>query len=229
MATTLVVAHWPRLDCELLCRNFEARRSSFRLLGWSLEGADSLLQIAQQCPDVALLSSTLREGPSAGFEVLHQLSSSRHPTRVVMLLPPSEDDLVLQAFSAGAKGVLFQDEGFKVVCKCLRCVHAGQVWVSTHHTHLILETLAQRRQLQLRDVKGKSLLTKREEEIVRMLAEGLPNLEIAGALHLSPHTVKNHLFRIYEKLGISNRAELILYALSTKRAAPVNEGQLPRL
>jgi len=222
MATTLVLAHWPRLACESLCRNFAASRGNFRMLGWAVEAAETLKQITAHCPDVALISAALREGPRAGFGVLHELCLSRHPTRVVMLLSPSEDDFVLQAFSAAAKGVLFLTDGFKVVCKCLRCVHTGQVWASSHHMQIILEALAQRRQLQLRDVKGRTLLTKREEEIVRMLAEGLPNLEIASALHLSPHTVKNHLFRIYEKLGVSNRAELILYALSSRetKASP---------
>jgi len=65
---------------------------------------------------------------------------------------------------------------------------------------------------------GLSLLTQRQEQIVNMVLEGLPNHEIAEKLHLSAHTVKNHLFRIYEKLGISNRTELILYAQSSRQS-----------
>jgi DNA-binding CsgD family transcriptional regulator len=94
-------------------------------------------------------------------------------------------------------------------------VHGGQIWASSGQLRLIIEAFAERGPLSVIDVKGRPLLTKREEEIVRMVAEGLTNRQIFSALRLSSHTVKNHLFRIYEKLGISNRVELVLYALSS--------------
>ena len=74
--------------------------------------------------------------------------------------------------------------------------------------------------VRLVNAKGATLLSKREEEVVRQVAEGLSNHDIAQQLHLSDHTVKNHLFHIFEKLGISNRVELVLYAVSqSKRPA----------
>ena len=72
------------------------------------------------------------------------------------------------------------------------------------------------------DCDGANLLTKREEDLVRAVADGLSNRDIAGKLNLSEHTVKNYIFRIFEKLGVSNRVELVLYALSNSRRAEVS-------
>ena len=218
MATSLVLAHPSNLACEMLCRGLSGCRGKFHVLGWAVDGTEALKQITDHHPDVALISAALQDGPKAGFKVLRELRVSRHSTSVIMLLDRSEQDGVLHAFSAGAKGVLFRTDGFSVVRKCIRCVHGGQIWASSGQMQFIVEALAERGPLSVLDVKGRPLLTKREEAIVRMVAEGLPNLQISSALRLSPHTVKNHLFRIYEKLGVSNRVELILYALSSSRA-----------
>jgi DNA-binding NarL/FixJ family response regulator len=83
----------------------------------------------------------------------------------------------------------------------------------------VVRALEKRGMIHIVSAKGTPLLTKREEQIVRMVAEGLPNTQIGTALGLSAHTVKNHLFIIYNKLGISNRAELLLYALGSRDAA----------
>lgn len=220
MLTSLVLALRSNLSCEMLCRGLKSCRGKFDVLGWAVDATEALKKVTDHRPDVALISAALQDGPKAGFKVLRELRVSRHPTPVIMLLDRPDQDVVLHAFSAGAKGVLFKTDGFSVVCKSIRCVHAGQIWASSGEVRFIVEALAQRGPLSVLDVKGRPLLTKREEAIVRMVAEGLPNLQISSALHLSPHTVKNHLFHIYEKLGVSNRVELILYALSSSRPAP---------
>jgi DNA-binding CsgD family transcriptional regulator len=81
-----------------------------------------------------------------------------------------------------------------------------------------MKTLGNREPVRVVSAKGLSLLTRRQEQIVNMVIEGLPKPEIAEKLDLSAHTVKNHLYRIYEKLGISNRTELILYAQSSRQS-----------
>ena len=108
-------------------------------------------------------------------------------------------------------------EGFEVLCKCVRCVHAGQVWADSSQLGWVVEALRERERGRIISATGTPLLTKREEQIVGMAAEGLPNSEICAHLGLSAHTVKNHLFRIYEKLGVSNRVELVLYAHSYRK------------
>jgi DNA-binding NarL/FixJ family response regulator len=219
VVTSVVLAHPSTLACEALSRGLSGCRGSFHVLGWAIDGTDALKKITDRQPDVAVISADLQDGAKAGFKVLRELRLARHPTAPVMLLDRSERDTVVSAFSAGAKGVLFRTDGFSVVCKCIRCVHAGQIWAGSKQMQFIVEALTERGPLSVVDVKGKPLLTKREEAIVRMVAEGLPNLQIASALHLSAHTVKNHLFRIYEKLGVSSRVELILYAISSGKTS----------
>jgi len=99
-------------------------------------------------------------------------------------------------------------------------VHNGQVWANAEQMNCLVDAVAQVPTVRLVNAKGANLLSKREEEVVRLVAEGLSNHAIAQQLHLSDHTVKNHLFRIFEKLGISNRVELVLYTVSqSKRPA----------
>ena len=102
------------------------------------------------------------------------------------------------------------------LCKCIRCVSEGQVWANSRQQRYILEALVQGLAPFVTDWKGRVLLSRREQEVVSKVAEGMRNREIAELLRVSEHTVKNHLFRIYERLGISNRAELILYLHSHK-------------
>jgi DNA-binding NarL/FixJ family response regulator len=132
------------------------------------------------------------------------------------LVDRSEPEVVINAFATGARGVVCLSEPIAELCKCIRSVKGGHVWADSDQLDWIVETLVARKPIRVVNAKGVPLLTKREEQIVRMIAEGLPNREISSELGVSPHTVKNHLFRIYEKLGVSNRAELLLYALSNR-------------
>jgi len=119
--------------------------------------------------------------------------------------------LVLDAFRAGAKGVFCRAEPLAALCKCIRVVREGQIWANSHQLNFIVDALANAAPLRVRSARGKDLLAKREQEVANLVAEGLPNREIAKKLALSEHTVSNYLFRIYEKLGISSRVELVLY------------------
>jgi len=106
------------------------------------------------------------------------------------------------------------------LCKCISCVHNGDVWANAQQMNCLVDALALAPNVRLINAKGAYLLSKREEGVVRLVAEGLSNHDIAQQLRLSDHTVKNHLFRIFEKLGISNRVELVLYTVNrSKRPA----------
>jgi len=164
--------------------------------------------------DVLVINSNLEEQANRGFEVLHELHTSRPTLRAVILLDSSQIGVSLKAFRAGARGVLSRFESIKTLRKCIRCVHQGQIWASSQQLSLALEALASSHQVRAIDAKGLSLLSKREMEIVQSLAEGLTNREIAERLGLSKHTIKNYLFRVFDKLGASNRIELLFMTLS---------------
>jgi DNA-binding NarL/FixJ family response regulator len=218
VAISLVIAAHSPLGNEVVCRAFNPRRRQFNILGSACTRTDLIKQVAEHRPDIAVISASLQDGPTSGLLALPQLSQACPSTRSIVLLDSGHSDHVIEAFSRGARGVLAKSEGFEALCKCIRSVHAGQVWADSNQLRWVVQALGDREPVRIVSATGTALLTEREEQIVRMVAEGLPNGEICTTLGLSAHTVKNHLFRIYEKLGVSNRVELVLYALSKRDA-----------
>ena len=101
-----------------------------------------------------------------------------------------------------------------MLCKCLLRVASGQVWANTEQLNYLMDLISEVPSLRVLNSRGTSLLTPREEQVVALVAEGLSNRLIAGELNLSEHTIKKYLFRIFEKLGVSTRVELVLYAVN---------------
>ena len=137
-----------------------------------------------------------------------------------MLLDSTDQHTVTDAFNAGATGVLSRDASFEVLCKCIEAVSQGQVWASSKELRFVLHALVQNRPVSAgfsKVIRPSNSLTRREEGVVHLVAEGLTNRDISKQLNLSEHTVRNYLFRIYNKLGTSNRLELALYALQRKK------------
>lgn len=164
--------------------------------------------------DVLVVSSTLDEQPSRGLELLHQLRASHPKTRAVLLSDSSKDEAVLQAFHAGARGIFGPHEPMELLSKCVRCVYQGQIFASSHDLGIAIDALANSPTVRAVNANGMSLLSERELQVVQCLAEGLTNREIAKRLHLSQHTVKNYFFKIFDKLGVSSRVELLFMSLS---------------
>ena len=131
-----------------------------------------------------------------------------------MLVLGDHQTEVVDAFRAGAKGIFCKTEPIQALCKCIQAVHAGQIWANSDQLNWTVEAFAKATPLHLTNAVGRYLLAKRENEVANLVSEGLTNREIAQKLGLSEHTVKKYLFRIFEKLGISNRVELVLYAMS---------------
>jgi DNA-binding NarL/FixJ family response regulator len=162
----------------------------------------SLLDSLQLCqPDVALIGANLQEGPLSGFSRLPQLRTEFPALPWIILLDRTVPELVVDAFRAGARGVFSRsDSDISKLSKCIRRVVEGQVWADSNQLYYLLEAFS----------SGPS---EREQPRERV-AEGMGNREIAQRLNLSEHTVKNYLFRIFEKPGFSNRVELVLYAVA---------------
>jgi DNA-binding NarL/FixJ family response regulator len=169
---------------------------------------------AEHKADVLLISSNLDEEPHRAFEVLRKLRASHAQIRAVMLMDSSKRELILQAFRAGARGIFSRHESVESLCKCVRTVHEGQIWANSVQMSFAVEALASSPTVRAVDANGLELLSKREMEVVRSLSEGLTNREIAERLGLSQHTIKNYLFRVFDKLGVSSRVELLFMTLS---------------
>ncbi|HUI72283.1 MAG TPA: response regulator transcription factor [Spirochaetia bacterium] len=218
MTISILFAASNTLANHLLCQALGQRRKYFKVLATVHTRKDLLEKVAEHQPDVVLVSANLENEATGGLQVLRELNLIGSSARFIVLLDCSDAEHVVDAFSHGARGVFCLSENFPALCKCIRCVHAGQIWADSGQLHWIIQALESRGKIHIANAQGKPILTDREEQIVRMVAEGLPNGEICTTLGLSSHTVKNHLFNIYNKLGISSRAELVLYAISCRDA-----------
>ncbi len=211
---SVLVADSNRMGCQLLAAALKDRPYHFNVITYAVNSAEILNAAKKHAPHVALISANLQDGALTGFKVLRELRASHPKTRAIMLLDSPERDLVVDAFRGGARGVFCRADSIGRLCKCLYSVHIGQIWASSNELQFLLEALAEAASLRVVDAQGINLLTKREGQVVHLVAEGLTNREISRELKLSEHTVKNYLFRIFDKLGVSTRVELTLCAFS---------------
>jgi DNA-binding NarL/FixJ family response regulator len=192
------------------------RRANFKVVASANTAQDALDAVKSADVDVALIGATLADGPLSGFGALRQIRECSPDVKSVMLFDGSEHNLVVDAFRAGAKGVFCLDQStFKSLCRCVEQVCAGHIWANSSELSEVMDAFSQLAPMRVVNADGMRLLTKREEEVVRLLAEGMQNRDIAKELKLSEHTVKNYLFHIFDKLGVSSRVELVLYAVSS--------------
>ncbi|MFZ3213891.1 MAG: response regulator transcription factor [Terriglobales bacterium] len=211
---TVLVADADVMACRLLVSGLRRYRQ-LRVFECHLSAADVLRRVSEVRPHILLVATSLTDGPMGGFAVAREVRRSHSEIHVVVLLESSQRALVVEAFRVGAKGVFCRsDFEFKTLWKCVSSVNRGQIWANSQQLQFVMETLSEAAPLHLVNSEGVGLLTRREEDVVRLVADGFINREIAGQLHLSEHTVKNYLFRIFEKLGISSRVELVTYAIA---------------
>jgi DNA-binding NarL/FixJ family response regulator len=164
--------------------------------------------------DVAVISHNLDNQPGHGTEVLREMRALRPQIKGVILLDSSVPQEVLECFRAGARGIFSKQERLESLCQCIRSVHEGQIWARSVDLDHALEALATAPLVRATNHKGIELLSVRERQVIQHVAGGMSNREIALALHLSPHTVKNYLFRIFDKLGVSSRTELLYLTMN---------------
>jgi two-component system, NarL family, nitrate/nitrite response regulator NarL len=210
----VLVADNTRMHTQLLA---EALRRDRRLevIGSASHSRDLLEAVTTHKIHVVVLASNLDEEPGRGLEVLRELRNSHPDTHAVILLDSSKREAVVEAFRAGARGLFSRHESLETLSRCVRTVHEGQVWANGQQTLFAVEALASSPTLRTLGASGLSLLSKREVDVVHCLAEGLTNREIAERLGLSQHTIKNYLFRVFDKLGVSSRLELLSLTLSS--------------
>ena len=209
----VLAADSTRMNSQLLTTALE-RDKRFQVLDAPSDMSALVLAVAKEKPAVIVVSAEIDGNPRRGFELAREIHSLHPQTRVIMLLDSSERSQVVEAFRAGARGVFARSESLKALAKCIACVSQGQIWANSKELKYLLEALGEALPLRVIDARGTELLSRREQEVVRCVAEGLSNREIAQRLGLTEHTVKNYLFRIFDKLGVSKRVEVVLYAYS---------------
>lgn len=208
----LLIADSTRMGSELLADALR-RDPRFTVVGCAGDW-NELVRLLPSQPQVTLMAWDFKQS-SGGLECTRRLVEEDGGARIVMLLDDASNrDAVVEAFRAGAQGVCSRAESVNAMGKCIHSVHTAGVSASGEQLGFLLEALRNSSSLRSLGPDGLSLLSDREQEVVRYVAEGIGNQEIARRMKLSPHTVKNHLFRIYQKLGISSRVEIAFAVMS---------------
>lgn len=206
MAISLVLADDHPIVLDGL-ENLFHQEPDFKVLARCVNGEETLQAVRTHRPDVLILD--IRMPRMDGLAVLRGVKKEKLPTRVVLLTVALDEDDVLEAVRLGVSGVVLKEMAPQLLVQCVRKVHAGGQWLERHSFGRALETML-RREAAGRQIAG--ILTPREIEIMRMVAGGLRNKEIAEKLFITEGTVKIHLHNVYEKLQVSGRLELTLYA-----------------
>ena len=217
------------MDCQLLAGAIQ-RNCCLQIVGCVTSPSEVLSYVQTSKPDVVVISARLQGGALAGFKLLRELHLLHTGSDFVVLLDADERELVVNAFRSGARGIFCRTGSSKELCKCLQRVHEGQIWANSTQMEYLVDALMRTPVPKAILTKGTVVLGKREEEICQLVATGLSNREISEKLFLSEHTVKNHLFQIFDKLGISTRIELVLYTLShakLRRSVSKDNSQAP--
>jgi two-component system, NarL family, nitrate/nitrite response regulator NarL len=210
---TVLVADATPMDCQLVSEAIQ-RHNHFRVIDRVVSSSQTISAVRKAQPDVAVISARLQDGAFAGLLALRGLRAFPTRSRIVVVLDSDDRELVVEAFLNNARGVFCRIGSSAELRKCVQSVHNGEIWVNNNQIQYIVDALMLSPARAGTSGKAASVLSKREKEVARLVATGLSNRDISDKLGLSPHTVKNCLSRIFEKVGISTRIELVLYILS---------------
>lgn len=188
---------------------------NFTVVGEASDGAEAVALVSQLEPSILLLDLAMPKMP--GLAALRELGQQTTTTRTILLTAAIERHQIGEALQAGARGIVMKDSATQVLLKAIHAVVAGQCWVGREPVPDLLDYL---RQLNLSQESSKARssfgLTRRETEILGTIVAGLSNKEIAHRFSLSEDTVKHHLTNIFDKVGVSSRLELALFAINNR-------------
>jgi DNA-binding NarL/FixJ family response regulator len=201
--------------CKLL-----ALEEDFEVVAQASDGRQVLDVLQQYEPDVLLLD--LKMPGLDGLGTLQRLQATKNKTRVIVLTASDDKHEFVQAMKLGTSGIVLKQTATELLIKSIRKVHAGEIWLDSHTTAAVIRQFVANDEppappppppaASVRE-RERSPLSQREREIVALVAQGFKNKEMAEKMFISEQTVKNHLHNIFDKLGVSDRLELALYAI----------------
>jgi two-component system, NarL family, nitrate/nitrite response regulator NarL len=216
----IVVADDHPIFRDGLCRLL-ALEEDFEVVAQAQDGRQVLEILQQLEPDILLLD--LKMPGLDGLATLQRLQAARNKTRVIVLTASDDKNEFVQAMKLGTSGIVLKQTATELLIKSIRKVHAGEIWLDSHTTAAVIRQFVANEEAPApapppqaasapRD-RERSPLSQREREIVALVAQGFKNKEMAEKMFISEQTVKNHLHNIFDKLGVSDRLELALYAI----------------
>ncbi len=187
-------------------------QKDFRVVGEAANGAEAVKLANQLKPDVLLLDLDMPN--VSGLEALRELRASSSACRTVLIAAAIEKEEILTAMKLGARGVLLKEQPAELLINCIRSLMSDQFWIGQDSASDLVEAIRalESRTEEISDIQRLGL-TARERQIVAAILSGHTNKDIAQEFSISKETVKSHLSNIFDKLGVSNRLELALFAI----------------
>ena len=210
----VLIADRDHMEGQLMASALRRCRNQFDVVVVTTDSTEAIRSLNIYKPHVALVSPDLEDETQTGFKVLQTLRATHPETAGIMMLHSVMRDSVVASFRAGARGIFCRADSFKALAKCIRRVHEGKIWAGRQELEYILDALTRLKPVQISANSDMALLTLSEQHVVTLIGEGMKNREIAQHLRVAEHTVSNYLYKIFDKLGVSTRLELLLYAIS---------------
>jgi DNA-binding NarL/FixJ family response regulator len=210
----VLVADSNQTESQLLCGALR-RQGTFKVASCRAELSECLSLLEANPQDVLALADRFTNDRDRLYELLRSVRSGYPHLAIVLLLNHYDRELVVNSLRTGVRGLFcVASMPFKSLCRCITSVHQGQYWTNTEQMRHVIDALSMSPSVRVINSCGHVVLTPREEQTVNLVTEGMKNREIATELKVKENSVKKSLLRIYDKLGVSNRVELVLYALS---------------
>lgn len=183
------------------------RQRDFSIVGEAKDGREAVQRASELRPDVILMD--LRMPELDGVGAMREIQENDPEARFIVLTTYDSEEAIFDAINAGAKGYLLKDASRDELFRAVRAVHHGESLIQPSVTGRILDRLAQLS----RQGPKVDVLSERELEVLKYMAKGSGNKEIASALSVTENTVKTHVANIFQKLGVNNRTEAVTQAL----------------
>ena len=180
------------------------------VVGEAKNGTEVLDLVRELQPDILLLD--LKMPGLDGLSVLQRIQNQKLKTKIIILTAADDEGEFVQAMKFGTSGIVRKQTSTELLIKSIRKVHGGEIWLDSKTTAAVIRQFVSPGELGPRE-RDKPRLSDREREVVALVAQGFKNQEIAECIFISEQTVKNHMHNIFNKLGVSDRLELALYAI----------------
>lgn len=215
MIRLLIVDGFPVVRAGL--RSILAGSPDIQIVGEAQDGTEAIDRTMELLPDVLLME--LRLPNTDGLSVLRTLHTKAPQAKVLLFTASENKEDFIEAMKLGCCGILPKDSAPALISKSIQKVHAGEIWLDSNTTAAVIRQFASPLDPAIAQVaanakpRERAQLSQREREIIVLIAQGYKNKEIAEKMFITEQTVKNHLHNVFDKLGVSDRLELALYAI----------------